>query len=217
MKRLIYLFVIILAGAVSCTKNKPKTQVISTQDSLKIANSRIEVSLGEVLIPSAKKAVNHWREYHDVDEFLTQFYNISTTEALSNAKELSVLVTLMKDSIRVKDLKIPSVIARLNVLENETLRLADMATISSIKNTEVKDEVTSILTVYSALNSKINTLYKASAIQKALEVDTEKPVEETKKTKGIPFKKALKTQIKRNRIISKKALKNKHRPIIKKN
>jgi len=213
MKYLFFLFVIILIGTVSCTKNKPKTQVISTQDSLKIVNNRIEVPLGEVLIPSAKKVVNNWREYKDVDDFITQFYNITTSEALSNARELSELVILMKDTIRVDDLKTPSVIARINVLENETLRLADMATIPSIKTSEVKDEVTSILTVYSALNSKINTLYNASEIQKALEVDTEKPIEETKKAEVIPFRKVLKT--KRNRIIRQQGLKNK--PIIKKN
>jgi hypothetical protein len=103
----------------------------------------------------------------------------------------------MKDSIRVKDLKTPSVIARINVLENETLRLADMATISSIKDSEVKEEVTNILTVYSAINSKINTIYKASAIQKAIEVDTEKPVIEIKKPKFIPYKKRLNTKKKR--------------------
>jgi len=211
MKYLFYLFVIILIGTVSCSKNKPKTQVVSKQDSLKIVNSRIEVPLGEILIPSAKKSVANWREYEDVDDFITPFYNISTSEALSNAKELSDLVILMKDSIRINDLKTPSVIARINVLENETLRLADMATIPSIKNSEVKDEVTSILTVFSALNSKINTLYKASAIQKTLEIDTEKPVIEIKKPKFIPYKNGLKYQ--RKRPIRKTGLKDK--PIIK--
>jgi len=213
MKRLIYLFVIILLGTFSCSKNKLKNQVISKQDSLKIVNSRIEVPLGEVLIPSAKNKLSKWREYKDVDEFITQFYNISTSEALSNAKELSDLVILMKDSIKVDELKIPSVIARINVLENESLRLADMATIPSIKDVEVQEEVTSILTVFSALNSKINTLYKASAIQKALDVDTEKPIKETEKAKVIPYKKVPK--IKRNREIYQRKLKNK--PIIKKN
>ena len=188
MKHLFYLFVIILLGTVSCSKKKPKTQAIFTKDSLKIVNSRIEVPLGEVLIPTAKNKLSKWREYIDVDNFITQFYNISTSEALSNAKELSNLVILMKDSIRVKELKIPSVIARINVLENETLRLADMSTIPSIKDAEVKEEVTSILTVFSALNSRINTFYKALVLQKALEIDTEKPIKDIKKPKISPFK-----------------------------
>ncbi len=211
MKHLFYLFVIILLGTVSCSKKKLKTQAISTKDSLKIVNSRIEVPLGEVLIPTAKNKLSKWREYTDVDDFITQFYNISTSEALSNAKELSGLVVLMKDSIRVKELKIPSVIARINVLENETLRLADMSTIPSIKDTEVKEEVTSILTVFSALNSKINTLYKALALQKALEIDTEKPIKEIKKPKISPFKKDINRY--RKRPFRKKISKDK--PIIK--
>ncbi len=198
MKHLIFFFLIILIGTVSCTKNKLKTQVISKQDSLKIVSTRIEIPLGEVLIPSAKKSIDNWREYKDVDDFITSFYNITTSEALANAKELSDLVKLMKDSIRVYNLKIPSVIARINVLENETLRLADMATIPSIKNDEVKEEVTSILTVFSAINSKINTIYKASAIQKTIEVDTEKPVVEIKKPKFIPSKKRIRLKSKRS-------------------
>jgi hypothetical protein len=211
MKYIFFFFLIILAGTVSCTKNKPKAQVISKQDSLKIVNSRIEVPLGEVLIPSAKKEIDKWREYADVDDFITSFYNISTSEALSNAKELSDLVKLMKDSIRVTDLKIPSLIARINVLENETLRLADMATIPSIKNSEVKEEVTSILTVFSAINSKINTIYKASAIQKSLEVDTEKPAIEIKKPKIFLYENRKRP--KRRRIIPHKKIKD--NPIIK--
>ncbi|WP_457618374.1 hypothetical protein, partial [Lutibacter sp.] len=88
----------------------------------------------------------------------------------------------MKDSIRIEKLKQPSVIARLNVLENEALRLADMATIHSISNEEVKNEVEKIVEIYSAVNSKINTIYKVAAIQKSLEVDTETPIEVKEKS-----------------------------------
>ena len=48
--------------------------------------------------------------------------------------------------------------------------------ISSIKKEEVKEEVGKILDLYSALNSKINTIYKAEEVQKSIEVDTEKPI-----------------------------------------
>jgi hypothetical protein len=202
MKYLFYLFVFILLGIVSCSKKKLKPQAISIKDSLKIVNNRIEVPLGELLTPFAKKRLSNWREYKDVDEFITSFYNISIPEALSNARELSDLVVLMKDSIRVEELKTPSLMARINVLENETLRLADMATIPSISDKEVKDEVNSILQVFSALNSKINTFYKATELQNTLEIDTEKPIEEIKKTKNRPLKKDLKQF--RNKPISKK-------------
>jgi len=207
MKYIFYSLVLILISTISCSKNNLK-QKIAAKDSLRVVNNRIEVSLGEVLIPTAKKAVSNWIEYKDVDDFITQFYNITTSEALSNAKELSDLVKLMKDSIRVKQLKIPSVVARFNVLENESLRLADMATIPSIKSAEVKEELTSILTVFSAINSKINTIYKASAIQKSLDVDTEKPVKEKAKLIKPSLRKIYKpnrkTPIKRKAFLRKK-------------
>ena len=82
----------------------------------------------------------------------------------------------MKDSIRVDALKKTNVKARFNVLHNETLRLVDMASIPSISDEEVDQEVTQILEIYSAVNAKINTVYKAKELQNALEIDTETPI-----------------------------------------
>jgi cell division protein FtsX len=127
-------------------------------------------------MPSAKLDLQQWNEYNNVDDFILKFYSTSSLEALSNAQELADLVKLMKDTIRVDKIDELSVIARFNVLYNETLRLADMAKISSIKKEEVKEEVGKILDLYSALNSKINTIYKAEEVQNSIEVDTEKPI-----------------------------------------
>ncbi|MCF6168445.1 hypothetical protein [Lutibacter sp.] len=182
MKHIYSFLLIILFLSFSCNKSKTTQEVSKNIDSLKISlDTRIVSRLGETLIPTAKKAVSDWKEYRNVDKFILKYYNISTMEALQNARELSELVKQMKDSIRVEKLKQPSVIARLNVLENESLRLADMATIHSISNEEVKNEVEKIVEIYSAVNSKINTIYKVAAIQKSLEVDTEIPIEIKKK------------------------------------
>lgn len=146
------------------------------KDSLVVVNpDRIMNHLGETLIPRAKEDLSKWKEYEDVDEFMLKFYSVSSLEALSNAQELADLVKLMKDSIRVDKLKELNVEARFNVLYNETLRLADMATISSIKKEEVKEEVGKILELYSALNSKINTIYKTEDVQNSIEIDTDFP------------------------------------------
>ena len=83
----------------------------------------------------------------------------------------------MKDSLSVEKLNKKNVVARINVLENEALRLADMATISSITNQEVKTEVDKIVELFDALNSKINTIYKTEELQKSLEIDTETPID----------------------------------------
>jgi len=171
-----FLFLILLLGF-SCTRIKRTQAIESTIDSLALNSNRITNTLGEILIPSAKDSLSLWKEYNEVDEFIITYYNISISEALNNASELESLVRFMKDSIRVDELKKANVKARFNVLHNETLRLVDMASIPSITDDEVVKEVTQILEIYSAVNAKINTIYKAKDLQNALEIDTEVPIE----------------------------------------
>ena len=168
-------------------------EVSKNSDSLKISSDRIISTIGETLIPKAKKAVSEWKEYNDVDEFMLKYYNISNSEALNYAEELSELVQLMKDTVRVEKLKELNITARFNVLHNEALRLADMATIPSITNEEVKEEVLKIVEVFSAVNQKINTIYKAEELQNLLEVDTETPIEVDKKKE--PFKRSKRSRL----------------------
>lgn len=178
MKYLYSFLLIILFFSVSCTKSKKVEDVATTTDTLVVEDTdRIINNTSETLIPGAKRALEDWKEYQKLDQFMLKYYNVSNLEALNNAKELSELVKNMIDTIRVDKLTELNVVARFNVLHNETLRLADMATISSITKEEVKEEVKKIIDLYSAVNSKINTIYKAEDLQNALEVDTEEPVD----------------------------------------
>jgi len=186
MKYIFSFLLVILFLNISCNRNKEVQKESENRDTLNSSTDRIVNSIGETLIPDAKKAMDTWAEYNNVDEFVIKYYNISIMEALINAEELSELVKLMRDTIRIEKLDKLNVIARFNVLHNETLRLADMANIPAIKDEEVKEEVTKILELYSAVNSKINTVYRASALQNSLEVDTEIPVEIKKKTDERP-------------------------------
>ncbi len=187
MKYIIPFLLIILLTGFSCNKTKDVQEVSEKADSLKFDANRIENRIGETLIPEAKVVLDNWKEYQLVDEMLLKYYSISTLEALSNADELSRLVKMMKDSIKIENLKKPNIIARINVLENETLRLADMATIPSISKKEVKEEVNNIVAIYSAFNSKINTIYKSESIQNMLEVDTEVPIDIQEITTPPPY------------------------------
>lgn len=193
-----FLLIILLLGF-SCNRDKKMAEVSEKSDSLKLDVNRIENRIGETLIPEAKEALAGWKEYQDVDELLLNYYSITTLEALSSAKELSGLVKLMKDSLSVEKLQKPNIIARINVLHNETLRLADMATIPSISKEEVKEEVSNIVSIYSAINSKINTIYQAETLQNELEVDTEVPVEIQEKTTPPPYE-----NMQRNRLLKNK-------------
>ncbi|SNR55394.1 hypothetical protein SAMN06265371_105103 [Lutibacter agarilyticus] len=170
-----FLFLILLIGF-SCNSKRTEANQ-SVIDSLAVNSNRITNTISETLIPAAKKDFEHWQEYNDVDALLISYYNISVSEALSKSEELADLVKLMKDSVRVEAIDKLNVIARFNVLHNEALRLADMATISSITDEEVIDEVGQIIAVFASVNAKINTIYKAIELQNALEVDTEKPIQ----------------------------------------
>jgi tellurite resistance protein len=154
-----------------------KKQVISvvnetiTADTLVVGNNKNINSIGESLKPNAKKAVKNWEEYQLIDAILVQYYAISNAEALSNAKELSTLSKHLKDSIRDKNLKTPSVKARLNIFHNECMRLEDMIDIPAIKQEEVTFEIKKIIEAFSGINAKLNSIYSVGELEKELELD----------------------------------------------
>ena len=176
MKQLISIFSILFLLLASCNNTKKVENTNDIKDSIE-NSGRIVNTINVTLISSAKKDLDNWKEYKNLDDFLIKYYNISYFDALDNAKELSGLVKSLKDSLSVEKLNKKNVVARINVLENEALRLADMATISSITNQEVKTEVDKIVELFDALNSKINTIYKTEELQKSLEIDTETPID----------------------------------------
>ncbi len=154
-KRII--FFVLSITILSCNKTISKKKQEILRDSLISNTSKMNHPIAN-LNSKAKTLVADWDEYQNMDELLKQYQNISANLALLNAKELSVLARQLKDSIRIEKLKIPSVKIRLNVLHNETLRLADMETIPSITESEVYEENNNIINAYSALNLKINNI-----------------------------------------------------------
>jgi len=142
---------------ISCDKKTSKESIIIQKDTTltkKATAINIEVKLNS----KAKKIVGNWKEYQNFDKFIIQFSNISSSDGFLNADELSELAQQLKDSIRIKEFQIPSVRIRLNVLYNETLRLADMSTIKNMTEIDFINENKNILNAFSALNSKINNI-----------------------------------------------------------
>ena len=165
----------------SCRKSIPKEELISIPDSTAI--KLLKTDYEEVkLNPEAIKEVEEWTEYQKMNDFIKQYNSISVVDALFNANELSELAQQLKDTIRVKKFEIPSVKVRLNVLHSETLRLADMVSINSISEEEIKSENENILNAFSALNSKINNII----IQENLNEDVSKFIKEIKSSKVQP-------------------------------
>lgn len=173
----------------SCGNGDKKANTSGAIDSIQASEKNIQSKINITLSRTSREALKDWSEFEEVDDFIINYYNISVADALSLSSELNDLVTMMKDSVRVKKLNIAPINSRLNVLQNETLRLRDMSTISSISSEEVTKEVRSILEVYDSFLSRINTVYKAEELQKALEFDTEVPVEvpnNTQKKSNVP-------------------------------
>lgn len=157
----IFLFLIFLSCKNNTTEQEPKIQ---KSDKNIVQNHNAALLLENI---SNKKVVN-WKEYEQVSNNLKQFSTISANEALNNAIQLSDRVKFLKDSIRPKELLNLSFRTRINVLENEALRLKDMTFIPAITANEVHTQVDKIIAAFSATNSKINTIYSQLEVEKKI-------------------------------------------------
>lgn len=185
MKYIVRFLIITFIFITACNRTKDTNAVSDLKDSVS-SSHRITNILTVPLKPKAALELKNWKEYGEVDKMIKKYKNVSRTEALANGLELSQMVQLMKDSVRVETLKRIDVKARINVLHNETLRLADMANIPAITDDEIKEEVSKIFFLFAALNSKINTIYQSEEIKKTIEVDSVLKVDSLKKVKETP-------------------------------
>jgi len=172
----------------SCNKVKSVKDESIKADTLQTNSIKVNSPI-ITLNPKAKKMTENWGEYQKLNGLIQQYQKISISNALLNAKELSELSKQLKDSIRVEKLKIPSVKIRLNVLHNETLRLADMSTINHIENEEIIKESENILEAFSALNLKINNIIH----QEKLNEDVNQFIEEIINSDSTNSKKTIKS------------------------
>lgn len=136
----------------------------------------------------SKNYVKDWKEYNDLTDFFKRFENISANEALNNAIELRDLIKSVKDSIKPKLIDNNAFNARVNVLENETLRLVDMSKIPSIKANEVNLQVSKVFSVFNSVNEKIITIYSQKRFEEAVNVDGAFTFLDTVKSKQQIFK-----------------------------
>ena len=118
------------------------------------------------------KHLDSWEEYQSLKSFLERYATISPNDALNNALELKLFVEGIKSTSRPKALNIDSFNARVHLLYNEVLRLADMTYISAITPKEVNEQVAKVLAAYAAVNSKINAIYDRKDFENSVEIDT---------------------------------------------
>jgi hypothetical protein len=151
----------ILIGIIVLVSCKPNKSGIPLTTSTSEINEEVNISsIGVLLSPEARKLTEDWLKYQHVKSKIENYSKVTRSEALQNAKELSDLVIDVSDTIDIKMLNRSDIKIRFNVLKNHVLRLNDMSTIPTITDAEVEYEVSKVLSAFSSINDKINTLIK---------------------------------------------------------
>ena len=210
-----YFIIIVLSLIIiSCTNDikndtiNPKLVNVKKDNAIDDEPFKIKLKK-ESLHSEAKKSVENWQEYQAVSDFIPKFYNTTTKGALFNSIQFYELTSHLKDSTKIKRFKTPSMKIRINVLNNEALRLFDMDSIPSITNKEVIHETENIVNAFNALNIKINNSIKRELLSKDLSEFNHlfekkdslkiKPINQTPKQKSLKIEKRKK-QLRKKRI-----------------
>jgi len=162
----IYL-IVILVFTFSCQNNEGKDTVKKPKPLMSIAEMHTAT---ENVLSTHLKEVKDWNELQDIDSFFVKFRKITPNEALSNAIELKDLIKHLNDSVPEK-FKIPSLTARINILYNEALRLADLTRIGAIKAQEVNTQVDKTMAAFSNINTKINSILAKIRFENEIDID----------------------------------------------
>ena len=125
----------------------------------------------ETVISNYKENTESWKSLKSLTVFLDRFKKASANEVLSNALELKVLSKALRDSVKPDNFKMASLDARINIMYNESLRLADMTNIPAIKADEVHKQTNKIIDAFSSINLKINTVLRKQDFEDAIDVD----------------------------------------------
>ena len=163
----IYLLVL-LVFTFSCQNNEGKDEEKKPKALMSIAKMHTAT---ENVLSSYLKEVKDWNELQDIDSFFVKFRKITPNEALSNAIELKDLIKRLKDSVKPEKFKIPSLTARINILYNEALRLADLTRIGAIKAPEVNTQLDKTMEAFSNINTKINSILAKIRFENEIDID----------------------------------------------
>ncbi|WP_196889109.1 hypothetical protein [Aureivirga sp. CE67] len=166
MKRIIYIAAITFS-IISCSSDKKEE--IQEKKEAQITENNFEANGAPQIITlnqKAKEELQDWKNYEQLDEMVSRLKDMSIPEAYSNASELSYLTKVVKDSIAIKQLDIPAVRVRLNLLNNEALRLKDISTIEDVNlDSLAHSEIYKIVIAFSNVNDRINAVYRLDELR----------------------------------------------------
>lgn len=167
MKYVFLVFILVLLS--SCEqKDVPKTEQLVVK-----SNMQTTVKHPKFTTVKSKYKVHlvGWKHYKDLAEFIVKFQEVSPRNALSNSYELRDLVKDLKKNKPKKLFDTNAFKARVNILNNETLRLADISNIHAISAKEVNQQVAKVLMAFSSLNKKINEVYTRKDFEESIDVE----------------------------------------------
>ena len=164
-----YIYLLVLfVFTFSCQNNEEKNAEKKPKALMSIAEMHTAT---ENVLSTHLKEVKDWNELQDIDSFFVKFRKITPNEALSNAIELKDLIKRLKDSVKPEKFKIPSLTARINILYNEALRLADLTRIVAIKAPEVNTQLDKTMEAFSNINTKINSILAKIRFENEIDID----------------------------------------------
>lgn len=164
----------VILGFVACKETTSKEQkpkeikpeIKKPEMTIKISHKRPKAI--DEKIPFDSK---EWEKYRELKNFMKLLETCSPNEALSNSNELKKLVRNVKNNIFIEELNNASFRARVEVLENQALRLYDMSLIPAITAKEVNQQVEKINKSFSSVNVKINTVFKRKKFEEEISLE----------------------------------------------
>ncbi|MCF6213852.1 MAG: hypothetical protein L3J45_07505 [Flavobacteriaceae bacterium] len=151
----LYLFFFLVIGISACQENKNNQnfkEKLHQKETIILIDKPLKLNI------KASKKTARWKEYVNFKEEFDFFLKTTPSDILGNADELNTFAEQLKDSIRISAYKIPAFKARLNVLQNETMRLKDMTTIPNLTKKDIKNQLIKILNAFNATNAKLNNM-----------------------------------------------------------
>ena len=164
-----YIYLLLLSiFVISCGNNQKIEEQKMPRPLMSLAQQH---GATENVTPVFLKEVKDWKELKAIDSFFVKFRKISPNEALSNAIELKDLIKNLKDSVKPTNFNVLSLNARINILYNEALRLADLIEIGAINAAEVNMQVDKTMSAFSDINTKINTILAKIRFENEIDID----------------------------------------------
>jgi hypothetical protein len=187
IKQLIFIGVVLL-----CSCNQ-KTNTLDNKEK-KDTTSVVQKSYTKTVFLSenARKEIVDLKYFDEFEKILDRFYNSNPEEIKLNTTDLNEVLVRLKDSITIEKINRPDVKARFNILYNESLRLLDMSSISTISQEEVDHKIENIIYAYESIITKINQVYLMNANEKNVDVQFQTPkvlIDSLPKESKIPLKK----------------------------